>query len=207
MSDSADADLGVDTEPFRHKPELHGDAVILHLFTENDIAAMGPILADPDVLRLTGSVHTSAEALNAPSELDESTLAWYRGLAARPDRLDLAIIDRASGRCVGEVVLNELDAANGSCNLRILIGPQGRDRGLGTETVQLITDHAFGTTGLWRIGLQVYSFNPRARRVYERAGFRAEGTLRGALRFDDTHLDAIPMSLLRTDWNEKLGGT
>lgn len=167
---------------------------------------MGPILADPAVRRLTGSVHTTAAAYSESAELDESTLAWYRGLAARPDRLDLAIIDRASGRCVGEAVLNELDADNDSCNFRILIGPDGRDRGLGTEAVRLITDHAFRTTGLWRISLEVYSFNPRARRVYERAGFRMEGVLREALRFDDARVDAVVMSLLRSDWEAKLPG-
>ncbi len=198
--------MGVDAEPFRTKPELDGEVVVLRPFTESDIASMGPILADPAVLRLTGSVHTSAAASTASAELDESTLAWYRGLAARPDRLDLAIIDRASGHCVGEAVLNELDAGNDSCNFRILIGPQGRDRGLVTEAAQLITDHAFRTTGLWRISLEVYSFNPRARRVYERAGFKTEGLLRGALRFDNTRVDAVVMSLVRTDWDARLRG-
>ena len=120
----------------------------------------------------------------------------------------IALSSQEWGEVVGGVgVLNELDDADGSCNFRILIGPQGRDRGLGTETVHLIADHPFRATGLWRISLKVYSFNPRARRVYERAGFRTEGNLRGALRFGDTRLDAIPMSPLRTDWNEKLSAT
>lgn len=198
------ADTRDDRGPFRSKPELKGEVVLLRPFTESDVAAMGSVLADPDVRRLTGSVHTTAAASNACTELDKPTLAWYLGLGARPERLDLAIIDLASGRCVGEVVLNDLDAGNDSCNFRILIGPQGRNRGLGSEAVQLITDHAFRTTALWRISLEVYSFNPRARRVYERAGFQAEGVLRGALRFDDGRVDAVVMSLLRTDWEAKL---
>jgi RimJ/RimL family protein N-acetyltransferase len=198
------ADTRDDRGPFRSKPELKGEVVLLRPFTESDVAAMGSVLADPDVRRLTGSVHTTAAASNACTELDKPTLAWYLGLAARPERLDLAIIDLASGRCVGEVVLNDLDAGNDPCNFRILIGPQGRNRGLGSEAVQLITDHAFRTTALWRISLEVYSFNPRARRVYERAGFQAEGVLRGALRFDDGRVDAVVMSLLRTDWEAKL---
>ncbi len=99
-----------------------------------------------------------------------------------------------------------MDAGNDSCNFRLLIGPQHRDRGLGSEAVRLITDHAFRTTGLWRISLEVYSFNPRARRVYERAGFEAEGVLRGALPFDNGRVDAVVMSLRRTDWESKLRG-
>lgn len=187
-------------QPFQVKPVLTGDRVLLRAFTELDIAAMGSVLADPELLRLTGSVHSTAEADHRSPVLEQSTLDWYRGLAARGDRLDLAIIDRASGRCVGEVVLNDLDAGNDSCSFRILIGPEGRDRGLGSEATQLIVDHAFRTTALHRISLQVYAFNPRAQRVYERAGFRAEGRLKDAFRFDDARVDAVVMALLRTDW-------
>ena len=187
-------------QPFRTKPVLEGLLVRLRPFTEADIAAMGLILADPDLLRLTGSVHTTDEAEHHSAALDQRTLDWYRGLASRADRLDLAIIDRLSGRCVGEVVLNQLDAGNDSCHFRILIGPEGRDRGLGSDATRLILDHAFRTTDVHRIGLEVYSFNPRAQRVYERAGFQAEGRLRDALRFDDARIDAVVMSLLRTDW-------
>src|SRR5262245_25432022 len=49
----------------------------------------------------------------------------------RPDRLDQAVADRATGECVGEVVFNEWNPAAGSCNFRVLLGPAGRDRGAG----------------------------------------------------------------------------
>lgn len=84
-------------QPFQVKPVLTGDLLLLRPFNELDIAAMGPILADPDLLRLTGAVHTTAEANNRSAVLDQRTLDWYRGLAARGDRLDLAIIDRPVG--------------------------------------------------------------------------------------------------------------
>jgi hypothetical protein len=38
--------------------------------------------------------------------------------------------------------------------------------------------------GLHRISLDVFAFNPRVRRAYEKAGFVAEGVLRDALRWD-----------------------
>jgi RimJ/RimL family protein N-acetyltransferase len=34
---------------------------------------------------------------------------WYATRAEHDDRLDLAVVDRATGLFVGEVVLNELD--------------------------------------------------------------------------------------------------
>ncbi len=41
-------------------PRLEGERVILRPFSPADVDAMGPVLADPDVIRLTGSAHTSA---------------------------------------------------------------------------------------------------------------------------------------------------
>jgi RimJ/RimL family protein N-acetyltransferase len=122
------------------------------------------------------------------------------GSPALTDRLDLAVIDRASGRCVGEVVLNDWSEGNQSCGFRIWLGPDGQGRGLGTEATRLIVGYGFGHLGLHRISLEVYSFNPRARRAYESAGFRAEGVLRDALRYNDQWIDATVMSILAHEW-------
>ena len=52
-----------------------------------------------------------------------------------------------------------------------------------------------GSLNLHRVELEVYDFNPRAMRCYEKAGFRHEGTRRQALfrdgRYHDTHHMAI----------------
>ncbi|RKW69883.1 GNAT family N-acetyltransferase [Galactobacter caseinivorans] len=189
----------MDSFPLTHKPTLEGRLVVLRPFTEADISAMGPVLADPEVQILTGSVASRAQADGASATLDERTLAWYRSRAAQGDRLDLAIVDAQSGECVGEAVLNDVDPENRSCNFRILMGPAGRGRGLGTEATRLILDHAFATTELHRIELEVYSFNPRARRAYEKAGFVAEGVRRDALLFDGEWINAEVMSVLRSD--------
>ncbi len=102
---------------------------------------------------------------------------WYRTRNDQAGRLDLAVAGKAGGGCAGEAVLNQWDPGNDSRNFRILIGPDGRDRGLGTEATRLIVGYGFERLGLHRVSLEVYAFNPRARRAYEKAGFRAEGIL------------------------------
>jgi RimJ/RimL family protein N-acetyltransferase len=84
--------------------------------------------------------------------------------------------------------------------LRILIGPAGQNRGLGTEATRLIVGYGFERLGLHRISLEVYAFNPRARRAYEKAGFRAEGVLRESLRYGGQWIDATVMSILAPEW-------
>src|ERR1035437_4485367 len=106
--------------------------------------ALRAALNDPEVLKLTGSVHgDEAEADPDDPGRVEQLRQWYRERNAQPDRLDLAVVDKASSQCVGEVVLNEWAAGNSSCNFRTLLGPSGRGRGLGTEAVRMIVGYGF----------------------------------------------------------------
>ncbi len=63
--------------------------------------------------------------------------------------------------------------------------------------------HAFDTLGLDRVELEVYKFNPRARRVYEKVGFVHEGTKRHALRWDEDWVDVDLMAMLDRDWSAR----
>ncbi len=81
----------------------------------------------------------------------------------------------------------------------------GRDRGFGTESVRLIVGYGFEQLRLHRISLEVYAFNPRARHVYDKTGFVAEGVLRHALRWDDRWIDATVMSILAPEWSRHQG--
>jgi RimJ/RimL family protein N-acetyltransferase len=189
---------------FSIKPVLAGDQVVLRPVVAQDIPALLAALADPEVLRLTGSVHDDTEVI-AGEDQEQELREYYAARNQQPDRLDLAVIDRASGRCVGEVVLNEWEEGNRSCNFRTMIGPDGRDRGLGTEALRLIAGYGFEVLGLHRISLEVYAFNPRARRVYEKVGFVAEGVLREALRYNGEYVDATVMSVLDYEWARHRG--
>ena len=184
--------------PFAHKPTLVGSLVTLRPITAEDADTIDMILReDPEVAVLTGSVHTSTEQLEGMPI--ERLRDIYGRWATADDRLVLAVVDAATGQMVGEVVLNEWDEDNLSCSYRTLIGAQGRGRGLGTEATGLVVHHALTTMGLHRVSLEVYDFNPRARHVYEKVGFRNEGTGRDALLFDGGWIDVHYMAILAQD--------
>jgi RimJ/RimL family protein N-acetyltransferase len=180
-----------DTIRFAHKPTLIGEHVLLRPLTEADTPAVLNSLSDTEAMRLTGS-HRRFTA----QEVATALRTW----SARDDRIDLAVVDRATGAHAGEVVLNELDADNQSCGFRIFLTATHTDRGLGTEATRLILGHAFDTVGVHRVELEVYSFNPRARRVYEKVGFVYEGTKRHALHWNGEWVDAYLMAMLADDW-------
>jgi RimJ/RimL family protein N-acetyltransferase len=66
-------------------------------------------------------------------------------------------------------------------------------RGFGTEAFRLFVDHLFAV-GFAHIWLTVYIFNPRAIRLYEKAGFREEETF-----VDENGLELLKMTLHRAD--------
>ncbi len=178
---------------FRTKPTLTGEHVLLRPVTADDVLALMPMFLDPEVSRLTGS--------HDDGGLDEGRLrAWYGSREEQDDRLDLAVVERATGNVVGEVVLNGWDRANESCGFRIALVPGTYGGGLGTEATRLVVGYGFEKLGLHRIALEVYAFNPRARRAYEKAGFVAEGVLRDALLWRGERVDATVMSILAPEW-------
>jgi len=180
------------------KPTLIGDKVLLRPVTVADVDFIPD--DDPEADRLTGS-HPRPEHLSR-----EFKREWYATRADHDDRLDLAVVDRATSLFAGEVVLNDLHRENESCNFRILLcGHANRGRGLGTEATRLILRHAFESVGLHRVDLEVYEFNPRAMRVYEKVGFVLEGTRRDALHWAGEWVDAHVMSILAAEWAQHHG--
>jgi RimJ/RimL family protein N-acetyltransferase len=191
---------------FATKPTLTGITVTLRPFSfGQDAAALREMLEDPEVNKLTGSSH-------GPDDMpvwDEATEArfrgWYGSRNDQSDRLDLAVVDTISGRCVGEIVFNQWSQPNRSCNFRITIGPSGRDRGIGTEATRMFIGYGFEQLGLHRISLDVLNFNPRARRVYGKVGFVTEGVLREKHRWVDQWIDVTIMSVLAHEWSRHHG--
>jgi RimJ/RimL family protein N-acetyltransferase len=180
---------------FAEKPTLKGERVTLVPVGPEHVKGLIELVSDPEVNRLTGSHGEISH---------EAARQWYATRAGHLDRLDLAIM--ADGEYVGEVVLNELDAHNLSCNLRIaLIGARVFGKGYGSEAIELLLGHAFRTTPLHRIRLGVYAFNERARHVYDKAGFVVEGVERDALLWDGAWHDSVLMSIIRPEWLARSG--
>jgi RimJ/RimL family protein N-acetyltransferase len=178
---------------FADKPTLRGERVLLRPLVESDAADLLATM-DEEGIRLTGT-HRSFSL--------EDLVSWTSSRAAVDDRLDLAIVATATNAFVGDLAINDWDPHNHSCNFRIAVGPRGRNRGLGSEATRLIVDYVFAELPIHRIGLDVFSFNPRAAHVYERVGFVVEGVQRSTLFWDGEYHDSILMSILRPEWEAR----
>jgi len=104
---------------------------------------------------------------------------------------------------IGDTMLR-IDWSNGDAMMGVMIGDRAYwDRGYGTDAVRLILQFAFCELNLRRVTLGVNGYNARAQRVYEKAGFRSEGTLRGEILREGRRSDGLYMGILREEWLEK----
>lgn len=127
--------------------------------------------------------------------------AWFDEVRRRPDLRIFGIRLREDDRLVGSCQLHSIHPVHRSAELQIRLGdPEARGQGLGTEAVRLLVAFGFDELDLHRIALHVLETNDRARRLYERTGFRTEGTLREAARIEDEWVNVVVMALLRSDY-------
>ncbi len=104
--------------------------------------------------------------------------------------------DKLIGECDLDVTWNHQNAWVG-----IGIGePDYRGKGYGTDAMRVLIGYAFRELGLYRITLGVFSYNTRAIRSYEKAGFVRERIERGAIYKDGVHHDSYMMGILLPEW-------
>lgn len=128
--------------------------------------------------------------------------AWFDAyLKSRDRNVRLAILDD-DGVLVGCVYLLGISWVHRSAEFAIMLGVKERwGRGIGTFATRAALRHAFHDLQLHRVWLHVLRENPRARRLYERAGFRHEGTLRESTFKNGRYADVDVMAVLRSEYS------
>ena len=149
---------------------------------------------DGETARLTGC---------KPDFTRDEVVSFFCQCVDADDRYDF-VITAPDGHIIGESVINEIDRNLRSANFRIALFHSGKyGKGIGSWVLECTLWFAFEELRLHRLELDVYSFNPRAIRTYEKAGFQREGVLRDAIRDGNQYGDIILMSMLENEWIDK----
>jgi diamine N-acetyltransferase len=177
-----------------HLPVIRGERVYLRASERADIPMFVRWFNDGETL--------SYLSMRAPmSEASEE--AWFTEMMTREgkDAYHFVMCRLEDDQPIGTIGLFHIDLLNGNAGIGIGIGEkQMWGQGYGTDAMNALLDFGFGQLRLERMWLEVYDFNARARRSYEKSGFVLEGTERRAIymrgQFHDVHL----MSILRYVW-------
>lgn len=102
---------------------------------------------------------------------------------------------------IGVVALFSIKWTHRTAGMAIVIGePAYWGKGYGGDALYLLLAYAFRELNLYRVGLTVMSYNTRAIRLYEKAGFTLEGRTRGAICRDQQRFDMLSYGVLAEEW-------
>ena len=124
---------------------------------------------NPELVRLDA---TSLLTITFPQYISGYTFELYH---PSPSRREFAI-ETLDGKHIGNCTYYNIDEAKGEAELGILIGNSDYwDKGYGTDAITTLLDHIFHKTNLKRIYLKTLDWNTRARRCFEKHGFKQYG--------------------------------
>ena len=121
------------------------------------------------------------------------------------DGIEFMIYALPDDKPIGFIGLDGINWHNGNSWVGIGIGERDYwSKGFGSEAMCMVARYAFEELGLHRINLNVFAYNERAIRSYEKVGFKVEGRVREALHRDGKRWDLIYMGLLHKDFSNSM---
>ena len=173
---------------------LRGELAGLRAREEDDIAILDNELHD-DVL-----TRVRADSRPWRPVPPGSAASGYRVAGDRDDTARFSVVELASGELAGEAIVWGIDLHNRTAHVGLSLRPAFRGRGLGTDAVRVLCRYGFAILGLHRLQVDTLADNDAMIAVAARAGFSAEGTLRGAAWVDGEFLDEVVLGQLASEW-------
>ncbi|HYE84589.1 MAG TPA: GNAT family protein [Clostridia bacterium] len=176
-----------------------GELVRLRSIIEDDLKYAAGYLNDPEIILLLDDDAPIPTSLEKQKE-------WFAEYLKEKDiskGLELAIETVKERKYIGSCFAHHMDLKNRHTLVGIFIGDREYlGKGYGTEAMMLLMDYLFDEVNLNKISLDVFSFNERAIRSYEKLGFKVEAIGREAVfRFGGYH-DLYAMGILREEYHE-----
>lgn len=127
--------------------------------------------------------------------------SYYQSLENSQSDIFLAIILKEDDRHVGNVGLHRINYFFRTAEIGILVGEKDCwGRGLGTQAVKLVAEHAFLRLNLNRVFAGAVKENIGSIRIFEKAGFQREGLARESYFCEGNYRDCVQLGFLRSDW-------
>jgi diamine N-acetyltransferase len=149
---------------------ITGETVSLKPLERRHLDATRAWANDPELARVLDRASPVSEAEHE---------RWFATLHERSGCVYFAIERNEDGAHIGNVWLWDIDGRHRKAEIRIVVGaPEGQNRGMGTEALELLSTYAFERLHLHKVYAYVLAINPRALRAFEKAGFSVEGILK-----------------------------
>jgi RimJ/RimL family protein N-acetyltransferase len=190
--------MSIDTQLFEGKlirlgPINHEKDPEVESRWTHDLSLMRALSRQPALPLSVAQIKKKYEAIE--KEVDESKKLFHFTIRSRED-----------DRVLGFTRIEWIEWTHGTCNLKIAIGdPLERNKGFGSDALQLLMRFAFSELNLYRLSVVVGDDNQAGLRFFKRHGFVEEVRRRKSLLRDGQTWDLIHLGLLREEWQAMQG--
>ena len=174
-----------------HNKKIVGKKCYLSPIDENDFQKFAQWLNEPE---LSIYLETYNEIVTTQSEKNR--------LDKAKNRHEYSIVELTNNELIGNCSLFRIDHLNQTAKTGLFIGRKDIwNKGYGTEALSLLLDYGFKALNLHNISLQVYEYNERAIKIYEKIGFKKIGIRREALYRNMKRHNIVYMDILADENN------
>lgn len=113
-----------------------------------------------------------------------------------------AIIDKSSDKHIGNIKLGNIHPVHKYADIGLIIGEKNFwGKGIGTKSIQLVTDYAFNKLNLRKVIAGVYEYNIGSIRAFEKCGFKRAYVKKDTYFFEGNYIDAIVFELYNKNFD------
>ena len=175
---------------------LETPRLILRPYIEDDLTPLHDLFGREDVCRY---LMWPPMDLDTTRELLERRVKQTK-IDADGDAILLAVVERATGRMVGEFMLHVTSIESGQGEIGWSLHPDVQGRGLATEGAREVLRTGFDTMGLHRIVAGADPRNGASLRVMEKLGMRREALFIEMAFVKGEWIDEIIYAILASEW-------
>ena len=176
----------------KYYKKLVGERVYLSPVSADDANTFAKWMNDFEV---TDYIGRSENLLTLPQEQ-----AWINEVMQGKNYL-FSIVKNEDDKLIGNIELRNISHTNRSGTIGIVIGEsEERSKGYGTEAINLLLDFAFNYLNMNSVNLALLAINERAKRCYEKVGFKQYGIQRQNKFVNGKYYDTIHMDILSEEF-------
>lgn len=177
---------------------IETERLILRRFVYTDDDSMlKNWIADENIQSLYSEpVYTTKEAVR-------ELLDRYIGSYEKDDYYRWAMIEKASGECIGQIAYFLVDSKNHFAEIEYCVGGAFQCRGYATEATKAVMAYGFDQMNLHKVQICTKTINLPSKRVIEKCGFTYEGTLRDYFFMNGKYIGRLFFSMLRSEYEHK----
>lgn len=169
---------------------LEGEEVELRTVEEEDIEFLRDSVNLPVIRRNILSVRK-------PENRDSSE-DFFENVVCSDDTVHFLICK--DGERAGIISVEDKGSVEKLGQLGLWIHPDYHNQGLGTESTELLIDHAFEQLDYHKLYARVHENNEASQSLWEKLEFEEEGRLKEHCYVEGEYLDVIMYGMLRREW-------